>query len=351
MKPDFKRLRTALFCEQPDRVPLCELIVDHEIKERLLGSRFEPLKDLGDEVGFWVKAGYDYIPFFFAGYNFPGMSTHGPWAEEGKGVITNLEEFQNYPWYVAEENDYSILQRMAEDLPSSMKLVSGTAGIFERVWQLMGFKTFCMKLQSDPELIEKMFKKIGSVIFNVYEELSKHSIIGGLWISDDIAYNSGPMISPRVYRKLLFPRWEAIGDLCQEHDIPLLLHSDGNLYSMVEDLIKIGVNALHPIQPEAMDLRYLKEKYGDRLCLIGNIEVNKLSRGTPGEIRELVKDRIRIATKGGGYCLGSSNTITNYVKPENYDAMREACFAFGKYPLAHRSQRTSEVGHSPKDPP
>jgi len=331
IKPDFERLKTALFCQQPDRVPLCELIVDHEIKEKFLGKKFEPLKDLKEEVDFWIKAGYDYVPFFFAGYNFPGLNRPSPWAEEHKGIITNWKEFEDYPWHIAEKDDYSPLVKIAQYLPQSMKIISGTAGIFERVWQLMGFETFCINLHRDIKLIEEMFKKVGSIIFNVYEKLSKYSVIGGLWISDDIAYNSGPMISPRIYRKFLFPWWEAIADLCQQRDIPLLLHSDGNLYALIEDLIKIGINALHPIQPEAMDLGYLKKKYGKKLALIGNIEVDKLARGTPEEIQVLVKDRIRTAAKGGGYCLGSSNTIPHYVKLENYNAMRETCFKFGKY--------------------
>jgi len=335
MEPNFERLRTALLSGQPDRVPLCELIVDHEIKEAFLGKRFRPLKDLKDEVAFWLKAGYDYIPFFFAGYNFPGLGGSSPWAEERKGVITNQQEFNNYSWHVTEENDYTPLDRIAGYLPSSMKIVSGTAGIFERVWQLMGFETFCTKLHTDTNLVEGMFEKVGSAIFHVYEKLSKHSIIGGLWISDDVAYNSGPMISPQIYRKLLFPWWEAIADLSKERDIPLLLHSDGNLYILIDDFIKIGIDALHPIQPEAMDLRYLKKKYGKKLCLIGNIEVDKLYRGTPEEIRELVKNRIRVAAKGGGFCLGSSNTVPHYAKLENYNAMREACFEFGRYPLLY----------------
>jgi uroporphyrinogen decarboxylase len=326
---NFERIKEALYCKQPDRVPLCELIVDHSIQERFLGKRFRPLLDLKEEIAFWVKAKYDYVPFFFAGYNFPGVKSG--WAEEHKGVITSLEEFEKYPWHTPSKNDYSILRRVEEFLPSSMKVISGTAGIFERVWQLMGFETFCRKLYSEPDLISKMFEKVGAIVFDVYKNLSQYSIIGALWISDDIACNSGPIVSPKIYRKYLFPWWKEIASLCQRHDLPLLLHSDGNLYMLIDELLEIGINALHPIQPEAMDLAYLKKKYGENLCLIGNIEVHKLSTATPEEIRKLVVERLRVGAPGGGYCLGSSNTITYYVKLENYLEMINTCIEQGRY--------------------
>ena len=328
-QPDFKRLTTALRCGQPDRVPLCELIVDHPIKECFLGKRFRPLIDLKDEIDFWAKAGYDYIPLFFAGYNFPLLKSG--WAQEREGVITNLEEFEHYPWDIPSKDDYTILQTIEEYLPSSMKIISGTAGIFERAWQLMGFQTFCKKTHTEPELIERIFEKVGNIVFNVYANLSRYPVIGGLWISDDIAFNSGPLVSPRIYQEHLFPWWKEIAEVCSEHDLPLLLHSDGNLYTLIDELLEIGIDALHPVQPEAMDLAHLKRKYGKRLCLIGNIEVHALSTGTPQEIRKLVAERLAVGAPGGGYCLGSSNTIPDYVKIENYREMLNACIELGRY--------------------
>jgi len=328
-QPDFSRLSTALRCAQPDRVPLCELIVDHPIKEQFLGKRFRPLEDLRDEIDFWIRAGYDYVPLFFAGYNFPGLRSG--WAEERKGVITNWNEFESYPWDVPSKDDYTILERVEDFLPRKMKIISGTAGIFERVWQLMGFQTFCTKVHKEPELIHRMFEKVGKIISTVYANLSRYRIVGALWISDDIAFNSGPLISPGVYREHLFRWWKDIVEIGTKHAFPILLHSDGNLYSLIDELLEIGIDALHPIQPEAMDLGYLKKKYHGRLCLIGNIEVHKLSTGTPQEIRRLVAERLAVGAPGGGYCLGSSNTIADYVKLENYREMLNACVELGRY--------------------
>ena len=76
-----------------------------------------------------------------------------------------------------------------------------------------------------------------------------------------------------------------------------------------------------------------KEKVGDKLCLIGNIDLDRLSRGTPKEIELMVKDRIRTLAPGGGYCVGSSNTVAPFVKLENYKAMIDATFKYGQYPI------------------
>jgi uroporphyrinogen decarboxylase len=100
----------------------------------------------------------------------------------------------------------------------------------------------------------------------------------------------------------------------------------------MDDLIEIGVNALHPIEPKAMDIAEVKRRVGRKLCLIGNIDLGyTLTRGTPEEVRAEVRERIRTCAPGGGYCVGSSNTVTNYVPLANYKAMIEASREFGTY--------------------
>ena len=95
------------------------------------------------------------------------------------------------------------------------------------------------------------------------------------------------------------------------------------------------VNALHPIEPLAMDSRELKEIYGDRLCLLGNIEIGEtLTLGTPEDVEAEVKQRVADLAPGGGYGVGSSNTVAHYVKMENYKAMIRATRKYGRYPIS-----------------
>lgn len=94
------------------------------------------------------------------------------------------------------------------------------------------------------------------------------------------------------------------------------------------EIIACGVDALHPIEPKAMSLADVKKNWGDRLCLIGHVDVDLLSRGTPAEVRETVRRNLDIAG-GNGYMVGSGNSIPEYVKFENYLAMLQAAREFG----------------------
>ena len=113
-----------------------------------------------------------------------------------------------------------------------------------------------------------------------------------------------------------------------------MYHSDGDLTAVMDDLLDVGINALHPIEPKAMDIYEMKKKYAGRLALVGNIDLGStLVTGTPDEVRQDVRRHIKELAPGGGYCVSSSNTIPNYVPLENYRAMLEATFEYGRYPI------------------
>ena len=125
-----------------------------------------------------------------------------------------------------------------------------------------------------------------------------------------------------------------IGEIARSRDLPFLYHSDGLLWEVLDELVEeIGVNALQPIEPKAMDIREVKRKYSGRLCLIGNVQVDTLARGTEEQVIEETKELLRNVAPGGGYCLGSSNSVAYYVKVENYRAMLDTVHAFGNYPI------------------
>ena len=123
--------------------------------------------------------------------------------------------------------------------------------------------------------------------------------------------------------------------LAKSKGLPTLFHSDGKLYEVIDDLIDCGFNAIHPIEPKPMDIAYLKRTYGKKLCLVGNIDLAyTLTLGTPQEVEEEVKQRLREIAPGGGYCVGSSNSVTEYVPMANFNAMRETVFKYGRYPIS-----------------
>ena len=145
----------------------------------------------------------------------------------------------------------------------------------------------------------------------------------------------GPMVSPRHTARFLTPNLKKMVDLVHGLNKPIIKHSDGNIYKIIDLIVETGVNGLHPIDVIAgMEIGELKTKYGDKICLIGNVNAGAtLCWQTEDEVRQEVKGCIRKAGTGGGYICSSSNSIHSGVKPENYVAMVKAIKEYGKYPI------------------
>jgi uroporphyrinogen decarboxylase len=345
--PNFNRILKAFRLEgEPDRVPLAELGVAPSIMSEILGR---PFKTTGDRIEFFAKMGYDYVKLSpIVNMNPANIRPQGEkpkeisvagavdrdWAPEGAGMITNREEFERYVWPRPEEISYRMLDEPPALLPDGMGGIAQYGDIFTLTWELMGFETFSYALIDQPDLVEDLWNTIGELVYGMFEKMASYDFVGALWYSDDIAYQTGLLVSPRVLRKYHFPWVKKIGDLARARNIPFIYHTDGILWDVMEDLIGCGVGVLHPIEPQAMDIREVKRRYGDRLCLMGNLDLSgPLTRGTPEEVEQEVKRLLREVAPGGGYCLGSGNSVPDYVPVKNYIAMTRACLKYGKYPI------------------
>ena len=342
--PDFERLRKALLCQEPDRVPLAELQVD--IKEAFLGK---PVPDARTNVEFWTKAGYDYtiiFPFATKAWQLSeswstsrttradGGETERKWAPEGTGIIRSQKDFEEFQWPDADKADYGLIEETAACLPPGMGLVCSVGGFWEFTRDLMGFEALSIALSDNPELVDGVFNRVGDMVYGAFLNMMDHKCIDAVWFCDDIAYTGGLIVSPSILRRYVFPRYKAMADICKSRGLPVIYHSDGDLWQVMDDLIDIGINGLHPIEPKAMDISEVKSKVGDVLCLMGNIDLGyTLTRGTPEEVEFEVRQRITDIGPGGGYCLGSSNSVADYVPIENYRAMIEAASKYGRYPI------------------
>ena len=122
--------------------------------------------------------------------------------------------------------------------------------------------------------------------------------------------------------------------LARKISIPWLFHSDGDVTELLDDFVELGIRAIQPVEPAAMDIREEKRRYGTRLCLCGNVDMDLLSRGTPRQVDETVRGLIRDIAPGGGYIVTSGNSLAHYVLPENAIAMSDAVHAYGAYPIS-----------------
>jgi uroporphyrinogen decarboxylase len=163
----------------------------------------------------------------------------------------------------------------------------------------------------------------------MFEYFAQSNAVDAIWYTDDIAFIGGLLVSPETLHEYFFPWLRRIGELARKYNKPLLYHTDGVLWDVFDEIVACGVDGLHPIEPKAMDIVEVKTRYGQELCLLGNVDVDILSRGTTDQIRSIVKHNIESVGADGGYCVGSGNSIPEYVKYENYLALLSATREFG----------------------
>ena len=115
---------------------------------------------------------------------------------------------------------------------------------------------------------------------------------------------------------------------------PVFKHTDGNIWTIFDLIIEIGIDGIHPIDSvSGMDFGEAKQKYGKKLCLMGNVNCSPtLIWKSVEEVRQEVKECMKKAGYGGGYICVSSNSIHSGVNPENFVAMDKAITEFGRYP-------------------
>ena len=354
IKPDFSRVVTTLQHEEPDRVPLVEAVIGYEIMSRFLGRRVTD-DDLASQVEFWSKAGYDYIPLT-VGMMQPGQLTKDSqiskvikdvmlkdtadedsdevWSLERMALIHSEEDLETFPWEEAARLDFSKFYGVQPYLPEGMKIIAMSGKIFTLTWMLMGFENFGVNLIVKPQFVERVFEKVAQIQLDGLKEIVNIPNMAAVWAVDDLAFGFGPMINPQAFRDYLFPWYKEFGEICHRNGLYFFFHSDGVLWELMEDLIGLGVDALHPIDPTCMEIEEVKEKVGDRLCIIGNISNELLMIGTPEEVAELTKKRLKALAPGGGYCLGSGNSVPDWAKIENYRAMIETGLEYGQYPIS-----------------
>ncbi|MEM2849287.1 MAG: uroporphyrinogen decarboxylase family protein [Candidatus Bathyarchaeia archaeon] len=196
-----------------------------------------------------------------------------------------------------------------------------------------GIDKISIDLYRNPYFARKLMDKI-AVACRGFAKLMAEAGIDALFVTDDYADSKGPLMSPKLFREYELSNLEEIVKIGKSYGIPVLKHSDGNLYPILDDIIDTGICALHPVEPGVMDLKYVKEKYGSRICIIGNVDCKYvLPFGNEEDVRRDVKRCIESAAQGGGFILASSNSLHANVRVENIYVMVDEARRYGKYPL------------------
>ena len=355
-RPDFENFLEVLVegCE-PSRPLIMEYVVDEEVRryvgENLLKQGWVPL-DLQDEgavskyflnyIEFWYRMGYDYVRYEencgFYGVHRMGEDTaeltrgKRSWVEEGWGLISSWDDFEQYRWPEPEAFDLSRYEFLARHLPEGMGfIVSHGAGIFENaVESLLGFEGVCYLLQDDPELVASVFRRTGEIIYEYCRQLLQVEWVHCLFQGDDLGFRTSTFLPPDFLRKHVLPWHAKLAQLAHAKGLPYFLHSCGNLQSIIEDLIEtVGIDAKHSYEDAIIPVDEFQTRYGSRVGVLGGVDVNILSEGSPGQVRDRTRLLVETCGSRGRYAIGSGNSIPSYVPAANYLAMVDEAVALG----------------------
>lgn len=335
-----ERVMATLQHQEPDRVPYCELAVDRGLAQKLLGWKQTPTEAVAaavrnpytleeskqiasflglDNISYILRAPtYARMQVGVDGRSFPGdgmIKTESDLAmvelpdPHDDGMYAEAEEF------VKGKGDYALA-------------FVTRIGMFQTVLS-MGMEGFSVALYDNRSLVVKLLDMYFDWMAVVAERISKMGF-DLFFTTDDFAFKSGMMFSPALFRELMVPRYRRV---LEKVTIPWVLHSDGDITKAVDDLIDLGVAGLHPNEKGAVDIRAMKREYGDRVCLLGNVDLNLLTLGSPQEVDNEVLELIRDVGPGGGYILTSGNSLASYLNPECVIAMVQAAKKYGRYPI------------------
>jgi uroporphyrinogen decarboxylase len=255
-----------------------------------------------------------------------------------------LDDLAAYPWpELGHPSRFVGLRDQARAIQDAGYAVVALSGIspFEYAYMLRGVEQWFRDLAGDPEFAAALLRKLTDLMLagvrGLLDAAGEH--IDVIITGDDLGGQTAPLISPRMYRKLVKPlHAELLGEIKRRSQAKIFYHSDGNVYSLLPDLIEVGVDLLNPVQVSAGDMgdtARLKRQYGDRLSFCGAIDTHVvLPHGTPDDVRAEVRRRIRDLAPGGGYILASVHCIQPDVPPENIVAMFDEAVVAGHYPLS-----------------
>lgn len=257
--------------------------------------------------------------------------------------IRQIDELVNWPdvtdprwtrgvreraYFLRENTDYFVVARMV-----------ASHGPYQTACDLRGTEQFLLDMLQNPDFALVLLERINNTLVGLtqgYLEVCGDYIDMIELPGDDYAGNNNLIISPAMFRRFIQPIIRNMVGAIKTFrpDIKVMLHSDGAIARLIPDLIAIGVDVLHPLEPlPAMDLAAIKKQYGGQISFLGGIDISHAMPGTRQQVIDEVRQRITQLALGGGYILAPSNHLQADVPPENVVTLFETARKFGSYPI------------------
>lgn len=336
--PDYRNILEVLHNRRPARLPMYEHAIDPPFISKVIGrelllqgtAKADYEEYYRTVSSFWKDMTYDAFAYEAAICEIlPG---HGAINGGMPGPIQTREDFERYPFDEFPELFWKTytphLEAIRAVMPQGMKVWGGCGyGIFETSEDLVGFENLAVMQYLDPELFADLYRKIGDLFSTLWSEMVKRysDIFVFFRMGDDIGFKTATFFEPEVIRQHLIPQYKRVIDIVHRANRKFLLHSCGNIFSVMNDLIDAGIDAKHSNEDQIAAFDEWIRLYSDRIGLMGGIDVNDLCLNSYDDIFRMVKDKgTRYRRSAGGFGLGSGNSIAGYIPVDGFMAMIEA---------------------------
>jgi uroporphyrinogen decarboxylase len=334
-----ERILRVLQRQEPDRVPHFEWLVDRQVRDAILPG-------CADHNDFAVRVGQDAVivdPIFhstplpgaryLSEWGYIGQKTQEEHGIEVESPIRTLADFERYtPPDPHAPGRYDAVEQALATYGDRYAVIVHLNDVFSIPRTLMGMEHLLMAVAAEPELVQALVEMSVDINLAMAKEIARRGA-QFVYTGDDLAWNKGPLMSPRHFRTLLYPGLCRVMRGFKELGLYVIKHTDGNLWPIIDMIVDSGIDCLDPIDPLAgMDLAEVKARFGQRIALKGNVDCASLmTDGTPEETAAAARLALRQGMPGGGFILSSSNSIHSGVKPENYLALVRTVHEFGHY--------------------
>ena len=327
-----------------DRVYFMEMFLDEEVKT-ILCQRFElltglspsdPYFNLKREIALQRFLGYDYVrcwpegidlqlSFILANDTAELARKNGRiYINEHVGPITTWQEFETYPWPELKSLSTRSFEWYQSNLPDDMCIIAcgGFAHFAEHLSWLMGYEKLCYALFDQRDLVKAICDRLVEISKAALLKMLEYSRVKIIWGSDDMGFRSGTLMSPADLREFIFPDHKLMAQESHKVGRPYILHSCGKLAAIMDDLIyEVGIDGKHSFEDTIENVADAKSLYGNKIALLGGIDIDFLCRADEKQIRRRVRETLELCMRCGGYCLGTGNSVANYIPIENYLVM------------------------------
>jgi len=360
-KPDIQRFLDAITGKKvPDRAPMVEYLVDNAVMqpilENMLGREWVDTSDkteymggqmdlsgenraaidawLDNQIAFWLHMGYDFIR---CEVSLPlpavalvtkdtavGNEDHNrAWQGLHDGPIQTWDDFEQYPWPEVTDGNFYIHQYICDHLPDGLGFITCHAGgVYEHVSRLIGYQNLCLMIYDNPELVKAVADRLGELILEYNERLLQLDGLVAVFQGEDFGFNTSTLLPPDVIRQVFLPWHKKYADIVHQAGRLYLLHSCGQISSIMDELIDdVKIDGKHSFQDNVLPVTEAKRLYGDRIALLGGIDVHKLASLEPDALRKYVRHVIDVCSPGGRFAVGAGNSIPSYIPVENYLTM------------------------------